>query len=243
LSPMLSLHPVWVVLIISAIIALLINVIIKYTTNQTLMKDLKSELKELQKEMKTLKDQPEKMMQVNKQAMQTNMKYMSHSMKATLFTIIPVLLIFGWMNANIAFEPIFPGQDFTVTANFASGTTGTIYMTAPEGIMVIGNSTKDIVNNQAAWTLQGETGDYIGGNALELQYDGQTFYKDLIIDTKQRYSETTKKVSNSDLKTITINNKKMKILNIFGMQIDWFWTYIIFSIVFSMSFKKWMKVY
>jgi len=242
-SPLLLMHPAWIVFIISAIVSILITVIYKFTTNQSLMKDLKSELKEFQKEMKELRDNPKEMMAVQKKAMQTNMKYMSHSMKSTLFTFIPVILIFGWMNANVAFEPIFPGQEFSITAQFDKGTTGTINLIFPDGIDIIGNSLKDIENNQASWTLKGQKRDYLDGNSLQLVYKDNTYYKDLIIDNKQRYAEVLKSIKNSDLKSIKINNKDMKILKIFGLEIGWLWSYIIFSIIFSMTLRKILKLH
>jgi uncharacterized membrane protein (DUF106 family) len=111
-SPLLYLHPFISVTILSFLISLIIIVIYKYTTNQTLMKSLKDELKALQAEMKLLKDQPQKMMEVNKRAMETNMKYMMHSFRSTLFTFIPIIFIFSWMSANYAYEPIAPGENF-----------------------------------------------------------------------------------------------------------------------------------
>ena len=119
-GPLLNLSPFWVVTIISALVSLIITVIYKFSTNQNLMKQLKDEMKELQKEMKELKNDPKKMMEVQTKAMQTNSKYMMQSMKSTLITFIPIILIFGWMNANIAYEPILPGQEFTINALFIS---------------------------------------------------------------------------------------------------------------------------
>jgi uncharacterized membrane protein (DUF106 family) len=242
-NPLLAFDPIWIVLIISILVAVLITVIYKYTTNQSLMKDLKTELKELQKEMKTLRDDPKKMMGVQKQAMQTNMKYMGHSMRATLFTFIPIILIFGWMNAAVAFEPIFPGQEFSVTADFARGITGETSIVVPEGVTLLDGVTKNIVNGKARWSLSGEEGDYIGGNALLFTYNEETQYKDLIIASEQRYATPLQSVKKSSFKSINIDNRPMKILNLFGWKIGWLGTYIIFSIVFSMALRKWLKVY
>jgi len=117
-DPLLKLPMLWVIVIMSFLITFLITLIYKFTTNQSLMKDLKNEMKELQKEMKELKSEPQKMMAVQKKAMQSNMKYMSHSMRSMLFTFIPIILIFGWMNANLAYEPIVPNQEFTTSVLF-----------------------------------------------------------------------------------------------------------------------------
>jgi uncharacterized membrane protein (DUF106 family) len=109
---MLALGPFWALLILSFIISVIIVLIYKYTTNQQQMKQLKDEMKGFQKQMKELRQHPEQALGVQKKAMQANMKYMSHSMKATLITFLPIIIIFGWMNAHLAFEPIMPGRIF-----------------------------------------------------------------------------------------------------------------------------------
>jgi uncharacterized membrane protein (DUF106 family) len=93
---LLNLSYFWAIFILSFVLAIMISLIYKYTTNQSLMKDLKMEIKELQKETKTLKHDPKQMMSVQKKAMETNMKYMMHSMKPMIFTFIPIIIIFIW---------------------------------------------------------------------------------------------------------------------------------------------------
>ncbi|MFC1801814.1 EMC3/TMCO1 family protein, partial [Nanoarchaeota archaeon] len=110
LDPLLNLGPFWAILIISLVISLLITLIYKLVTNQKKMKELKTEMKESQKKMKELKDQPEKVMAMQKAAMKKNLEYMKHSFKPTLITFIPIILIFGWLQGSLAFEPIMPGQ-------------------------------------------------------------------------------------------------------------------------------------
>src|SRR3989338_7043876 len=131
-DPMLKFPIFAVVLIMSFLITLITTVIYKYTTNQSLMKDLKDEMKALQGEMKTLKDNPSKMMEIQKKSMQTNMKYMSHSMKATLITFLPIIFIFGWMNAHIAYQPIVPGESFTLDALFDRNAFGEAQLIVPD---------------------------------------------------------------------------------------------------------------
>ena len=66
LSWLMNFEPLWAVIIISFLVSLIITVIYKYTTNQTLMKQLKGEIKEFQKQMKELRSQPDKMMAIQK---------------------------------------------------------------------------------------------------------------------------------------------------------------------------------
>ncbi len=97
-----KLGPALAVIIISLLLTLLTNFIYKLVTDQDMMRALKTELKTLQNEMKELKDQPEKFMAHQKRAMEKNLEYMKRSMKPTLFTFIPLLLIFGWLRLRFA---------------------------------------------------------------------------------------------------------------------------------------------
>ncbi len=241
LNPLLSLDPLYSVIVMSFIISLLITVIYKLTTNQDLMKRLKTEMKELQKEMKELREHPEKMMQVQKKAMETNMKYMMQSFKSTLYTLLPIILLFSWMNAHYAFMPIAPQEPFQMELSFARGTTGNVTAIVPLGITVVGDAVIPVVNDKAIFTFKGVAGSYLEGNSIKFEHRGKPAFKEVIINTGYEYTEKDKPIKNSELKTISIDYKKRIVLPV----INWGWlgSYIIFSIVFSMSLRKIMKVY
>jgi len=238
-NPLLALPMIWVVVIMALFITLVITLIYKFTTNQNLMKELKNEMKELQKETKELKSQPAKMMEVQKRAMQTNMKYMSHSMRSTLFTFIPIILIFGWMNSHLAYNPIMPQQEFTTTLSLYDGVRGNIELIVPEGITISGESNKTIESNEVKWVLKGEEGEYL----LEYKIDGKSYTRDLLITKDQSYAAPIKIVKDKTVMQISIDNEKLKVLNLFGWKLGWLGTYIILSIIFSSILRKVFKVY
>lgn len=238
-DPLLSLPTLWAVVILSFLISLIITIVYKFTTDQNLMKDLKNEMKEFQKQIKELKKEPEKAMQVQKKAMQTNMKYMMHSMKSTLYSIIPIIIIFSWMNANFAYEPVFPNRDFTTTINFEADVKESIELSVPEGITISGNTKKEIQDKEVKWVLNGKEGEYL----LEYVIDGKKYYKEVLIAEKNRYKEPAKMVNDGIVKSIQIEHKEKKLINLFGWKIGWLGTYIIFSIIFSMLVRKVIKVY
>ena len=87
---------------ISFLLTLLITIAYKYLTDQKFLKKAKAELKELQKEIKELKHNPTRMMEKQKELMQKNMKLMGHSLKPSLFTLLPLIIIFSWLRSTYA---------------------------------------------------------------------------------------------------------------------------------------------
>ena len=237
-APLLKLPLLWTVIILSLIVSIIIIIITKYTTDQALMKKLKDDLKEHQKQIKELKSEPAKAMEVQKKAMELNMKYMMHSLKPTLITFVPIILIFGWMSSTFAYEGIKPNQEFSVSAFFNKNTNGNAEIIIPEGITTVDSKTKKIENDKASWTLKGAEGEHI----LEFVYNGEKQQKSVLITKSEKYIEPIKK-TNGTIKSIQIDYKPKKILNLFGWKLGWLGTYIIFSIIFTMGLRKVMKVY
>lgn len=238
-GPLLNLPTLWAVILLSFLISLIITVVYKYTTNQDLMKQLKEEMKEFQREIKELRKEPEKAMQVQKKSMQTNMKYMMLSMKSTLYSIVPIIIIFSWMSANFAYDPILPGQDFTTTVIFEENVEGTIELSVPDGLIINGGSRKEVKDSEIKWVLSGNKGEYL----IEYLFDGEKYGKEVLITEENRYKEPIKRIKGGTINLIEIGHNKKILLNLFGWKVGWLGTYIIFSILFSILVRKIIKVY
>jgi len=247
-------HPALSILIISLIISFIITIAIKLFTDQSLMKDLRNELKELQNEMKELRNNPKKMAKVNDRFMETNMKYMSHSMRPTLFTFLPIILIFGWLNAHIGYYPLTPDNQFEVILSFEPETTGTVELLEQEGITLNGvNPVKDI-EPIVKFPLFGDAGEY----ELEFLVNDieEPFTKKVIITEEKLYAPVEKSFKKKKfifsspneygLNLIRLTNKKVIPFEDVPVLKDipwisgwgWFGVYFLFSIIFSMSLRK-----
>lgn len=87
------------VIIISFILTSLVTLVYRLFTDQEVLKNMKEQLKDYQKQMRELRSEPEKMMEVQKKSMELNMQYMKHTMKPTLFTFVPIIVIFSWLRS------------------------------------------------------------------------------------------------------------------------------------------------
>ncbi|MBR9682983.1 DUF106 domain-containing protein [Candidatus Woesearchaeota archaeon] len=246
LQPLMDLGPFWAILIISLAISLIITLVYKWVTDQKLMKSLKGEQKEMQQKIKALKDDPKEMMRMQKVAMKKNMEYMKHSFKPTLLTMIPIILIFGWMGAHLSFEPIYPGEPYSVSAMFEKGTTGQAELIPDKNTELLSNAVQEI-NSEVTWKLKSKTE---GTHTFEVKHDDQSHTKNVLITTELEYEEQFTNFQHSDLTQLKINYDKLKPLNqlspdfsIFGWQPGWLGLYIIFSLVFSMGLRKLLKIY
>lgn len=245
LLPLMNKSPFLGVLLISLVLSFIVVLVYKYFTNQVEMKRIKEQQKEFQQKLKELKDKPEEMEKLQKEAMGKSFESMKESMKhtwrATLITILPVILVFGWMNGHLAFEPIYPGETYSITAQFKEGIIGEAQLIVDEGTELVSPALQPI-NSGVTWNLKSTEGEHIitvtGANIEQSKK---------VLITKELKSETPLSAyAHSDLEQIKINYNKLRPLGefeFFGWQPGWLGLYIFFSIVFSVGLRKVMKVY
>lgn len=239
-APLLKLPPLLAVILMSFIVSLLIVVISKYMTDQDLMKKIKEDIKENQKQAKESKSNPGKLIEIQKKQMELTMRQFQHTLKPTLITFIPIIFIFGWMNATFAYENISPQQEFAITAHFDKNADGNVDLNAPEGIELITNKTQKIENGKATWSLKGAEGEHL----LEFAHGSEKQQKNVLIADDNKYIEPIKKIKDSAFKAIQIDYKKLVVIPIgFRDWLGWLGAYIWSSIIFTMALRKVMKVY
>jgi uncharacterized membrane protein (DUF106 family) len=246
-SPLLKLPAVAAIGIISLLVSFIITIVYKYMTDQVKMKDMKMRQKELQKQMKANRGDPQKLMKIQKEAMDINLKYMTQSFKPTLVTFIPIIIIFAWLNSNMAYEPIMPGQEFTTTVMMKQGYTGNVSVTVPEGVTVVGEPLQEITDGKAEFKFTAESGDYL----LVFNYKEKSYEKELTVTNDKEYAPVTKILKNDPITSITLSNQKLIAINIAGKEeggvfsgrLGWLGTYILFSLLFSIGLRKVLNIY
>ena len=107
LNPLLSyLGTFWFIVLISFVVSLVTVIVYKYTTDQILMKSIKEDLDKLNKKMKENKSDSQKMMQYQKEMWGKQMTMMKHSFTSTIYTFIPIIILFSWLTSNMGKEKI-----------------------------------------------------------------------------------------------------------------------------------------
>lgn len=250
-GPLLRLSALWAIVIISLIIALIMILIYKFTTNQTLMKEMKMQLKGYQKQLKEHRGDTAKMSELNKKMMSINMKVFRQSMKSMFVTWIPIILIFGWMNAHLGYYPILPGEEFSTSIIFEDNVEGTVELKVPYGVELISESIQEINNGKAEWKLNGMTGTHL----LEYNFENEKLLKEILITEEKAYKNPIKAKKgflsfggdhiqeDSKAVQISVSHKRVYPLEIFGLRLSWFWTYFIFTLIFNMALRKLMRIY
>ena len=242
LGPLLTKSPFLLIILVSLVISVIITVAYKFLTNQEEMKRLKEQQKDFQKRMKELRSAPEEMMKVQKEAMKSNMDYMKHSLKATLITMLPIILIFSWMAGHLSFEPIYPGESYSVTAAFAKGVTGDAELIPDQGTELSSEAQQEIAGGEVTWRMKSTEGEHL----LAVKTGEVEQQKKVLITKELRYEDQFTMFKGSDIEKITINYNKLKPLgdiSIFGWYPGWLAIYFISSIAFSLGLRKLLKVY
>ncbi|HDP74112.1 MAG TPA: DUF106 domain-containing protein [Candidatus Woesearchaeota archaeon] len=240
-------QPLLFIMLVSLLISLLTNIVTKYLTDQKEMKRLKEEISAIQKEMRAVQSkEPENAMKLQKKAMSLNFAYTKHTFKATFYTFIPLILLFGWLSFTLAYQPAVPGEQVSIDLFTAQP----IEISVSEGLSL---NSVGIAEVQRGFWLWKSTHEVTRINITPLE-EGEHFIfvsedecssnisiiSSRLITEKQDSSKLPKEpCTNSE---ISINYKPNRIFFL-GINMRWIWVFIIFSMLFSTILKKALKVY
>ena len=239
LDPLLNLEPVLTLFIVAFVISIISVLIQKKFTDQTRLKQLKKDLKKLQEEIRKHRDDPKKQMKLNRKMFPMQGEMMKASLKPALWLMLPFLLVFLWLAAHFAFEPITPGEPFTVVAH-TNQENVLLTLSAPEGVTLLTNQTINAITNQARWELSAERGLH----SLTITANNESVQKDVLVTNTREYITPTQQY-NTVIREVSVIHEKLTPFgnfSLFGWNPGWIAVYIFFSIIMSMAFRKWFDV-
>lgn len=243
--PLLNLPPALSIIIITFIITLIMVLIYKKFTDQEVLKSLREEMKQIQKEMKEFQHDPAKVMELQKKSLEKAGKQFRHSMKPMLITMIPILILFGWLSTNLAYHPIKPGHEFSTTMVFREGFNGEVKLSASEGVEILSDDTQTIEEKTVGGFFKRKIGESVwnlkaveGNHQLSYEFKDKIYVKDVLITNSKKYEEPEKRINDGTVESIKLSNEPIKV---FGL--SWFWTYLILAMVFNGLLRKLFKVH
>lgn len=240
LDPLLKMPSVYAILIIAFIITLVMTLIYKYVTDQAHMKKLKADMKKYQDEMKKSATNKDKMMSIQKSAMDVNMQMMRESFKPMFLTFIPIILIFGWLNTNLTYMPVHPGQEFVLRADL-NANSGLASIKVPDsGVTLLDAKDKEIAFGNVSWRLKGDAGIYL----FELSVNNRT-YEHMVQISDYKYMQPIMSYPEGPLKGTVIEMQKTHpfgSFSLFGWFPGWLGVYILFSLPLSILLRKILDV-
>lgn len=238
LSPLLYMDPFIAMIIVSLLMSVIITVVYKYTTNQAVMKELKNDLKKYREKYKQHKGNTQKQIELQTEMLKINNKYMMQSLRPTLFTMIPIIILLGWMQAHFGVEPLQPNQPFLVSAVIDESLTGEVLLSG-ENFFIIGDASKQAVDGKISWEVEATRA---GTFPLTFNAPDAQVSHDVTIGS----SSVSKAIVNhkTSIQRTTVEYKKLEVFpfSIFGWTPGWLGTYIIFSILFSVGLRKAFKL-
>jgi len=130
-------------------------------------------------------------------------------------------------------------QDFSVTINFEEEINGQVVIDIPTGLELQGDKLREIEDGAIVYSMKGSEGEYL----LDFLVNGEKYSKIVIISSQTDYEVPNMVVKDGTVKNIIASNEKRIVMNLFGWQLGWLGTYILFSIAFSIGLRKLFKVY
>lgn len=243
LSPLLGLPHLLAIIIISLGITIITTLAYKYLTDQKKMKALREEMKAYQAKIKKLsKTEPDKALKMQSEMMSKNTELMKQSFKPMLFTFLPLIIIFGWLNGHMAYESLTPGESFSVELEMDKNIEGLVTLSTKPQLQISTETPAEaeIVEGKVRWTLRGDAGEY----QLMFDYQDLKATKNILITEKHGMYEQPVEKLDKPFKEVTIGNTKITPMAGVPLIGGWGWlgTYILFSFILSFGLRKLLRV-
>jgi uncharacterized membrane protein (DUF106 family) len=236
LYPLVNIDPLVALLVLSFVVALCNKLAYWKFTDQSLIREYKAQLKKFQEQLKKAKDDTKKMLEIQSKMMDINMQLMSQQFKPLLITMLPVIIIFGWMSLHLAYDPLQPGEPFVTQIELAQAKQISAYSQTAELI-----SDRNLIGEKVQFSWNASKGNHTLVYSVS---DGTRVHNvsHVVLVDSVDYLNPLQFVSDSDVKAIRVHNPSKVVFSVFGLDFTWFWSYVLFSIIFSLAIHRLMKL-
>jgi len=257
INPFTGINPLWSLTLFSLLIAILMLLIFRYTSNQKEIKETKSKIRVYIYELRLFKDDLGLVLSAQKNVFLQNLKYIKYALKPMIFMIIPIAIIFIQLDSWYGHKPLSPEESTIVSLILSDNLKipEDISIKSGNGLTVETPPLRIAQENRIDWRIQANEP---GEHDLVFNVSDQVFKKKVIVaDTGfLRISPTVSTPSfwsnllnpgqkplaeGSYVKEISIDYKRNSI-GVYKWKVDWLVIIFVLSIVFAFSLKGLFKV-
>lgn len=239
------------ILIATILVSLISSIAHKYTTDQKKMKRIKEKVKELQKEIKEARGDQDRILKINAQIMKQQNDLMMQSMRPMIFTFLPIIIIFIYLQANVAFTAIAPGEEFSIVLDYRDPQAiGDVEIVLPESMMLINRTEYERRGFLGFGNVHGELITIRGpdepGDYTLIFGSEDPVNRTVLITEGTEYESPSVRFSNSPIQSATIQYDGLRILDIEWLPRwlqGWLAVYIILALILTNVFRRLLKVH
>lgn len=256
-SPFKDINPLWSLALFSLLIAVLMLIIFRYTSNQDEIKKTKSKIRAYIYELRLFKDELGIVLSAQKNVFIQNLHYIKYAMKPMIFMIIPLALILIQLDSLYGHKPLGVKESTIVSLKLSEdgNIPDDVSIKSDGGISVDTPALRIARNNQVDWRISAQE----PGEHNIIFSVSQEQYQQKIIVGEQGIVRVTPTVSTPNfwnnllypgqqplvkggmVKEIHVDYKRNS-FGVYKWKVDWIVIIFVLSIVFAFAMKGLFKV-
>lgn len=256
-SPFRDIDPLWSLALFSLLLAILMLVIFRYTSNQAKIRETKNRIRAYIYELRLFKDELGIVLSAQKNVFIQNMKYMKYALKPLIFMIIPLGLFLIQLDSLYGHKPLDTNESTIVSLKLDQNSEipENISVKSDGGLSIETPPLKIIQDKQIDWRIKANE---LGQHDLIFNVGNEQYKKNVFVGeqgiTRVAPTASTPNFWNNLLypaaeplaksgivKEIHVDYDRNSI-NVYKWQLDWIVIIFVLSIIFAFGIKGLFKV-
>jgi len=256
-SPFKNIDPIWSLTLFSLLIAVLMLIVFRYTSDQQKIREAKSKIRAYIFELSLFKDDIGIVLSAQKNIFIHNLRYIKYALKPMLFMIIPVAIILIQLESWYGHRPLKPEETAIVSLKLKYGVDPIpdIALSAGDGVNIETPPLRIPEEREVDWRIRAQEP---GAHELKFKMPGQDVSQNVIVSA-DGLAQISPMVSASDTRDVLLNpalkplpegsivehikiDYPAKSIEIYKWHVHWLVVVFLLSIVFGFALKGLFRV-
>lgn len=180
ISPFKDIAPIWSLILFSLLIAVLMLLIFRYTSDQTKIRETKSKIRAYIYELTLFKDELGIVLSAQKNVLIQNLKYIKYAAKPMIFMIIPLGLFLIQLDGFYGHKPLTPNESTIVSLKLSDNgkMPENISVKSDGGLKIETPPLKIPQDKQVEWRVRAQE---LGEHNITFKVEDQQYQKKIIV--------------------------------------------------------------